>query len=65
MGSDGLWDFMENKRIVNLSKTFYEKNETKEMCDMCVKEAVNAWRIEGSDRDDITCITFIIKDILK
>jgi uncharacterized protein CbrC (UPF0167 family) len=56
---------MENKRIVNLSKTFYEKNETKEMCDICVKEAVNAWRIEGSDRDDITCITFIIKDILK
>ena len=65
VGSDGLWDFMENKRIVNLSKTFYEKNETKEMCDMCVKEAVNAWRIEGTDRDDITCIAFIIKDILK
>ena len=32
---------------------------------MRVKEAVNAWRIEGTDRDDITCIAFIIKDILK
>jgi len=63
VGSDGIWDFIENQRIVNLSKNFYEKNETKQMCDMIVKEAVNAWRLETIDRDDITCITFIIKEI--
>ena len=63
VGSDGIWDFMENQRIVNLSKNFYEKNDTKQMCDMIVKEAVNAWRIETIDRDDITCIVFIIKEI--
>ncbi|CAD8136661.1 unnamed protein product [Paramecium octaurelia] len=56
MASDGIWEFLDNKWIVEVVYGYYLKNDAEGAVERLVKEATQAWQNEDEVIDDITCI---------
>ena len=56
LGSDGIWEFLENKKVAEIVLPFYEKNNPEGACKALIKEATELWNKEDIVVDDITCI---------
>ncbi|MCQ2819214.1 MAG: protein phosphatase 2C domain-containing protein [archaeon] len=60
MGSDGLWDVMNQDNICNCLKDKRNSFDASEISTLLIEKAVNKWG--EISRDDITCITFVLND---
>lgn len=58
--SDGVWEFLDNQRVMNLVTPFYNKNDPEGACNVLVKESIEWWEREDSVIDDITCIVIFL-----
>lgn len=57
LASDGLYEFMESKEVVNIIKDFYLKDDIVSCCEFLYKESCRRWIDEEEDTiDDITII---------
>lgn len=56
IGSDGIWDFLDNNQVMNIVKPFYEKNDSEGACKELVKKATEKWVTQDDVIDDITVI---------
>jgi serine/threonine protein phosphatase PrpC len=61
IGSDGLWEFLSNEKIVELVTPFYQKNQLEAACNCLVRTAVECWNQFDNMVDDITCIIISLK----
>ena len=56
LASDGIWEFLNNKKVVNIVWPFYEKKDPEGACKALIKEATDWWNKEDIVVDDITVI---------
>ena len=56
IASDGIWEFLNNKKVSNIVIPFYEKNDPEGACKTLIKEATDCWNKEDIVIDDITVI---------
>ena len=54
--SDGVFEFLENKTVMELGKKFYLKNNASDYCHELVKEALKEWENNDNIVDDITAV---------
>ena len=57
IASDGLWDVLDNKTVVELSKEYYEEGDPDKLCEKLVNEATKVWENGEGTVDDITVVT--------
>ncbi len=43
IGSDGLWEFIDNKEIIRLLAPFYNAGDLEGACDFLLNEALSRW----------------------
>ena len=56
IASDGIWEFLNNKKVSKIIIPFYEKNDPEGACKTLIKEATDCWNKEDIVIDDITVI---------
>ena len=56
MASDGIWEFLDNDAVKNITMPYYEKNDPNGACKELIKRATEFWNQEDIVVDDITCI---------
>ena len=56
IASDGLWEFISNKKAANIVLPFYEKNDPDGACKALIKESIEWWNKEDIVVDDITVV---------
>ena len=54
LATDGVWEFMDNKKCMELIIPFWKQNDPKGACEQVVREALTLWRREDDVVDDIT-----------
>ncbi|MCQ2818781.1 MAG: protein phosphatase 2C domain-containing protein [archaeon] len=57
IASDGVWEFMENEKVMNVAKKYYETNDNAKLCKTLVKQSTKLWEKEDAVIDDITCVS--------
>ncbi|CAD8095200.1 unnamed protein product [Paramecium sonneborni] len=61
LGSDGIWEFLDNQTIADLVYPFYQKNDPQGACQKIISEAVAAWKAHSEGIDDITAIVIFFQ----
>ena len=56
IASDGVWEFLDNKKVADMVMPFYEKNDPDGACKALIKESTDWWNKEDVVVDDITVI---------
>ena len=56
VASDGIWEFLDNDDVKNITMPYYEKNDPNGACKELIKRATEFWNQEDIVVDDITCI---------
>ena len=56
VASDGIWEFLDNDAVKNITMPYYEKNHPNGACKELIKRATEFWNQEDIVVDDITCI---------
>ena len=56
VASDGIWEFLDNDTVKNITMPYYEKNDPNGACTELIKRATEFWNQEDIVVDDITCI---------
>ena len=56
VASDGIWEFLDNDAVKNITMPYYEKNDPDGACKELIKRATEFWNQEDIVVDDITCI---------
>ena len=56
VASDGIWEFLDNDTVKNITMPFYEKNDPNGACKELIKRATEFWNQEDIVVDDITCV---------
>ena len=61
MASDGIWEFLSEKQVIDLVAPFYESKNIEGGCNALLKRAVELWK-EDSDEgvDDITFVLLFL-----
>lgn len=44
MASDGVWEFIDNRKAMNIVFPFYTKNDADGACHILTKEATEEWK---------------------
>ncbi|MCQ2817457.1 MAG: protein phosphatase 2C domain-containing protein [archaeon] len=57
VASDGIWEFLDDDKVMNISKKYYETNQNQKLCKTLVKHSTRIWEKEDTVRDDITCVS--------
>ena len=60
LGSDGVWDVLNGKDLINLIFPFFEILDGEGAAKKVVDEAIKIWGKKGKMRDDITCIVVFL-----
>ncbi|CAD8105720.1 unnamed protein product [Paramecium sonneborni] len=61
LGSDGIWEFLDNQSIAELVYPFYQKNDAQGACQKIIQESVAAWKAHSEGIDDITAIVIFFQ----
>ena len=61
IGSDGVWDFLENENVVKIGNKYYIKNNPEGFCNEILESAAYWWEKENSVIDDITALVVFFK----
>mmetsp|Transcript_20353 Transcript_20353/g.17652 ORF Transcript_20353/g.17652 Transcript_20353/m.17652 type:complete len:225 (+) Transcript_20353:1403-2077(+) len=56
IASDGVWEFLSNRQVINMIVPYYQKNQLELACEKVIKEATLRWKKEDEVIDDITCV---------
>ena len=56
VASDGIWEFLDNDTVKNITMPYYEKKDPNGACKELIKRATEFWNQEDIVVDDITCI---------
>ncbi|KAM3142703.1 hypothetical protein pb186bvf_005087 [Paramecium bursaria] len=56
LGSDGLFEFLQNQEIMNIIVPFFSKDDLDGACNKLMNEACNSWMQRTTIMDDITFI---------
>lgn len=56
LGSDGIWEFLDNETVKNIGKQYYLNSNSNELCEELYSNALIQWKCHDSIVDDITCI---------
>ena len=56
IASDGIWQFMSNEKVMNISNQYYPKKDPMDLCNELIREANISWNNKGLPRDDITVL---------
>ena len=56
IGSDGVWDFLDNEIVVKIGNKYYLKNNPEGFCKEILENAAYWWEKEDSVIDDITAL---------
>lgn len=56
LASDGVWEFLDNNKVISMVQPFYEKSDPDNACKSLIKESTTWWENEDVVIDDITCI---------
>jgi serine/threonine protein phosphatase PrpC len=57
MCSDGVWEFLSNRDVMEISKKYYMLNDFRKMNKKIVKESIEKWKNEDVVIDDITVLS--------
>lgn len=57
IASDGIWEFLENKKVADIVMPYYKKNDPEGATKKLIKKATDKWNKEDIVVDDITVIT--------
>ena len=60
IGSDGLWDVIKPYDIIRMARPFFNKGDIEGVSNILMKKAVNQWKKNNEERDDITIIVVFI-----
>ena len=60
IASDGIWEFLDNKKVVDVVKNFYSNGNAKDACEELVKKSREIWEERGKEIDDITAIVIFL-----
>ena len=60
IASDGIWEFLENEKVVELVVPFWETNNPEGACQKLIEMAVQFWETEDEVIDDITVIVVFL-----
>ena len=60
IGSDGLWDVIKPYDIIRRARPFFNKGDIEGVSNILMKKAVNQWKKNNEERDDITIIVVFI-----
>lgn len=61
IASDGLWEFIDNKTVMDLVIPAFVRNDVNEAVEVLQQKAVEAWMREDENIDDITIIVIFFK----
>ena len=56
VASDGIWEFLDNDTVKNITMPYYEKNDPNGACKELIKRATEFWNQEDIVVDDITVV---------
>ena len=56
IASDGIWEFLSNKKVAHIALKYYENKDSDGACKALIKEATERWNKEDIVVDDITVI---------
>lgn len=56
LASDGVWEFISNKEVIEMVAPYYERNSPSGACERVMREAVARWKKEDEVIDDITLV---------
>lgn len=56
IASDGVWEFLKNKKITEILQQFYRSRDIEGACDRLLHLSLKKWFREDSSVDDITFI---------
>ncbi len=60
VASDGVWEFLDNKKVADIVMPFYKKNDPDGACKALIKESTQWWNQEDVVVDDITVIVVFL-----
>ena len=60
VASDGIWEFLENKKVCEIVKYFYLNGNAKDASEELVKKSREIWEGRGKEIDDITAIVIFL-----
>jgi serine/threonine protein phosphatase PrpC len=61
VASDGLWEFITNEEVLNLVTPAFIRNNADEAVHILEQKAVEAWKREDENIDDITIQVIFFK----
>ena len=61
LGSDGVWDFLENENVAKIGNKYYLKNNPEGFCNEILENASYWWEKEDNVVDDITALIVFFK----
>ena len=56
IGSDGIWEFMDNEEVMEIANEYYLDNDVKGLCKCLYETSVDYWNEADYYLDDITAI---------
>ena len=56
IASDGVWEFLDNNRVMNIVNPYYLKNDPEGAANALIAESTHWWEKEDSVVDDITVV---------
>ena len=60
IASDGVWEYLENKNVCHIVKSFFSNGKAKEASEELVKKSREIWDQKGKEVDDITAIVIFL-----
>ena len=60
IATDGLWEYTKNEDVVNIVKNCWDKNDANLIVNELYKKAIDNWKKENCNIDDITIICVIL-----
>lgn len=58
--SDGVWEFLSNQSVSELSFPFLKDKSAQKACELLVNESVKLWKLEDEVVDDITALCIFL-----
>ena len=59
--SDGVWDFMDNEKVMKIANKYYINNNPEGFCQEIIGNASYRWEKEEEVIDDITAVIVFFK----
>ena len=60
IATDGLWEYTTNEQVANIAKNYWDKNDANVIVNELYKTAIENWKKENCNIDDITIICVIL-----